>query len=183
MKTTAKSDYNLEDDDLNLPSRTRGGCAAHPPVSADVTAKARVPAAQDAQEGLDVGSKRRGVTGDESNAGVQSGVARAYEVGLPMSTRRTMEEACDGWAVAFTPGFSRHRRLHAMNQPPSWAARQELAAAVGRAPGTSRRRHGCPRIPHGVAARAPGSSRRSHPCAGIPPPQRPTRREVQIWRR
>ena len=61
MKTTAKSDYNLEDDDLNLPSRTRGGCAAHPPVSADVTAKARVPAAQDAQEGLDVGSKRRGL--------------------------------------------------------------------------------------------------------------------------
>ena len=70
MKTTAKSDYNLEEDDLNLPSRARGGGAAHPPASADVTVKARVPTARDAQEGFDVGSKRRGVTGDESNAGV-----------------------------------------------------------------------------------------------------------------
>ena len=100
MKTTAKSDYNLEEDDLNLPSRARGGGVAHPPAPADVTAKARVPAARDAQEGLDVGSKRHEVTGDESNAGVQSGVARAYEVGLPMSTRRTMEEAYDGRAIA-----------------------------------------------------------------------------------
>jgi len=120
MKTTAKSDYNLEEDDLNLPSRARGGGVAHPPAPADVTAKARVPAARDAQEGLDVGSKRRGV---KSNAGVQSGVARAYEVGLPMSTRRTMEEACDGRAIACTPGFNRRRRLHATNQPPPWAAR------------------------------------------------------------
>jgi len=61
MKTTAKSDYNLEEDDLNLPSRARGGGVAHPPAPADVTAKARVPAARDAQEGLDVGSKRRGL--------------------------------------------------------------------------------------------------------------------------
>ena len=89
--------------------------AAHPPASVDVTAKARVPAARDAQEGFDVGSKRRRVTGDESNVGVQSGVARAYKVGLPMSTRRTMEEACDGRAVACTSGFSRRRRLHATN--------------------------------------------------------------------
>jgi hypothetical protein len=163
MKTTAKSDYNLEEDDLKLPWRTRGGGAAHPPASADVPANARVPAARDAQEGLDVGSKRRGVTGEESNAGVQSRVAHAYEVGLPMSTRRTMEEACDGRAVSCTPGFSCRRCLHAANQPPPWVARQELVAAA--APESQRTRPTHP-DPAAAATRAPESRRHGGQRAG-----------------
>jgi len=76
-QSTAKTDYKQEEDDLKLPWRARGGGAARPPASAAAAATARVPAVREAQVGLDVGSERRGVTGEvETNAGVRSGVAR-----------------------------------------------------------------------------------------------------------